>query len=304
MRRRSRACLWLSCLLGWLWAAQATASTLVLIGEMDAESDVFKSIIKGLSDASDEALVRIVEPTALASMLELAAGQTTGVVVLGRTLIDQMPSVRTEFPVLLGGFTGALEDPTRYPGISLNIDPAFVIRQINNTGADIIEVLTSVSASTASGDEIRALDALESIQSDIAVAEDERSSARTWFEIARIARADKDAVLIADDQFLDVSGAYRYLLEAAWRKKVLVVSSIPSFARRGVAVGFIPVLPAYGALLAETLERLRADPAYLPDGLLDGRVVRRVFNVRTLEHIGRQLPTDLDQLEHGDIVIE
>lgn len=286
-----------------MFSASANSQILVLIADEDADSRAISRIVDGINDADEKAVIRTLSEDALAEYIPAPDDSVSAIILLGRRAIES-GFVVDSVPILLAGYSGDLNIDSDLPRISLNIDPAFVIDSVNKTGAPVQAIYTlRTSASENSAED----DALQSL-SDVAVifkdAEGERETARGWFDFLNTADAESDALWIIDDTFLDNTGTYRYMVETAWRNSMLVVSSIPSFATRGVSVGFIPVLPSYGELLINTATELVENNSFTPFQLLDGRTVRRVFNSRTLQRIGRSLPNDLDRGPHTDIVIE
>ena len=129
-----------------------------------------------------------------------------------------------------------------------------------------------------------------------------RSIARAWFDVLQDINPISDAIWIADATLLEDSGSYKYIVETAWKRELMVVSHLPRYARRGIAIGFIPDLRLYG----EKLLFLANDPTAITSrrGWLSTDVVQRVLNQRTLEHIGMHLPTDIDQLGKDDLVLK
>ena len=288
--------------LAGLPSARATILVLTPAGE---PSEVLESILVGVRDAADDVDVRAIGPDELRNTLDSVSRDHDAAIVLGRTLLEGSDTIAGDLPVLLGGFTGAPGDTRGLPYVSLNIDPAYAVEQIEKTGAPITQLRSVLPPDAIAAPEVSALVTLERVATKaIAFASGERAIARAWFDVLESADGAGDVLWILDDQHLDQSGTYRYLTESAWRQDLLVVSTIPSYARRGVAVGFIPDLAAYGALLARSTERMIDDPGFVPDPLLGSETVQRVFNRRVLEHVGRRLPVDLDRTGRVDIVIE
>lgn len=285
-------------------ASGVGAMTLVLLAESDSEVTSFKRITASIKDASDELEVRAIDPATLAENVALAASTHSAIILLGRTLIAEPFNTPDEVPVLLGGYYGKLDVDALLPRISLNIDPNYVLRQLEKTGEPVERVLSTISETIAKSREAEELVKLQGVEILTTYAESEREAARGWFDLVQGANAEGDVVWILDDQYLDSSGTYRYLAGTAWRRKLLLISSIPRFSRRGVSIGFVPVLSSYGTLLIDAIGKLLADRKYVPFPLLNGDTVRRVFNKRSLEHVGRRLPGDLDSGVHSDIVIE
>ena len=286
------------------WTSAAGAAVLVLVDEGEGRSVAFASILDGIRDASADAEIRLIGPDGLPPALA-AADARDGVIVLGRALLERPLETDPDAPVLLGGFSGTVDAlPTR-PRVSLNIDPAYALAQIEKTGPAITRLSTVLPPRALTRPDIVRLAALPGVPTKrLSVASGERAVARAWFDTIATVEGPEEALWVVDDDELDGSGTYRYLVERAWREDRLVVSIVPRYASRGVAIGFIPDLPAYGRLLVRSVRRLAEDPGHVPEPLLGAGTVRRVFNRRTLEHIGRRLPDDLDREGRDDVVIE
>ena len=292
----------LVCVLTGLPSARATTLVLVPSGDLPP---ALESIVDGVRDAADDIDIRAVEAAELSVVLDSASPGHEAVIVLGRELLEGNDIVVDEVPILLGGFTGVVAGIPGLPYVSLNIDPEYALEQIEKTGSPINQIRSVLPPDAIVEPEVTALLSLEEIGiKNLAFATGERATARAWFEILGSADGPDEMLWVVNDRHLDSSGTYRYLMENAWRQDLLVVSTIPSYARRGVAVGFIPDLGAYGELLVQTIELLVDDPGHMPNPLLGAEVVQRVFNRRALEHVGRRLPTDLDRAGRVDIIIE
>lgn len=295
---------WLTFLLGTLIISNVSAKTLVVLTETDSEAAVFRSILSGITDASSEIDIRIVEPSGLAQLISSSPKQYQSVIVLGRELAETPFDEPSEVPVLLGGYSGALNVAESARRMSLNIDPTYLVQQIKKTKGTVVKLRTTLSPQISTTPEAAKLTESEKIEVEISIAQSERDAAKRWFNVVTKAIPKNDVILIMDDQYLDSSGTYRFLIETAWKRRVLVASSIPNYARRGVSIGFIPVLPAYGGSLVEAAKRMAQDDTFIPNRLLGGDVLQRVFNKRTLENAGGRLPADLDRGAFTDIVIK
>lgn len=282
----------------------ASADTLVLVAEADRDSPVTASIVTGIREGDGRVDVQPVSPSNLSRTITSLDRRYEAIIVLGRALIAERFLSRDDVPVLYGAFYGALPEGSDKKGISLNVDPDYVLGQVAKTGLPIDRVWTVVSPSRASMPDAVKLAAANRIKAELSVVEGEQATARAWFDVLQTVDSTRDAIYIVDDTHLDTSGTYRFLIEKAWKNDVLVISTVPSHASRGVSLGFIPDLVAYGRLLHRSVRQLASDRSFEPEFLLNGETVQRVFNKRTLGHISRHLPADLDKFRRDDIVIE
>lgn len=282
----------------------ASAATLVLVARSDQNSPATVAIIDGIRGSDIPSDVRSVDPSMLERTMATIDDQYDAIIVLGRALIAERTMPTADIPVLHGAYHGPLTSQPGMKGISLNVDPLYALAQAEKTGRPIERIWTVASPALSTSLEITRLLASDNAKTDLAVVGGEQETARAWFDALQAIETPSDALYIVDDTDLDSSGTYRFLIEQAWKKDVLVISSVPSLASRGVSIGFIPDLGAYGRLLLRSVRQMSVDRDYTPDPLLDGNTMQRVFNERTLSHIGRRLPSDLDDFARGDIIID
>ena len=297
----------LICLLLAMWLPIPTsAETVVLVAQEEKSSQAVKAIIQGIKSSISPVTIAAIE--GIADIDETVLRSKYPVIIIGSKLIGQTHLLPPHVRAIGGGFYKLEDNSTKIPAISLYPSIETVSSEVKKTGFKLSRLIT-VTPSPVLGRKLEAYKAglhSTNVELEVTTISGERATARAWFETLRDINPATDALIITDDKFLESSGAYKEIIEAAWKRDILVVSVLPNYARRGVALGFIPDLFAYGALLAET-----AHSSQLMTGLnareqpadVGTDIHIRVFNQRTIEHIGYALPSDIDNLTRDDLVI-
>lgn len=281
----------------WLLTSPAFADTAIVIGEADRSSRTVGAIIREIQEL--DAGAKVIDSSSTPETLQ----PFTDFIVLGRSAYEAPLVLPSNASAVGGAFLGIPENPNGIDAISFDIAPQLLTDEILKLNSKLIRVHT---VSTGSIDEqyLQIMSAaLASQNIDLIVKESTgiKSTARAWFDIALDVDPQKDAIWISDAGNLDESGAFRYLLEEAWKKNIFVFTTVPRLANRGVSLGFLPDIRRYSELLVN----YRASEEEAASGFIDDpKTIRRVFNRRTLIHIGLSLPRDLDQDGRQDMVIK
>lgn len=291
-----------------LLVTEGWAATLVLApsGLSEKENAPYQEIIRGIRRAkSDVQTVRLL-PFQISSRLASYPGEVTEVIVLGDTLAEAYSRLSIDIPWVAGGFVGDLDTDVVLDAVSLNTDPEIVFQEIKKINSSINTVYT-VSSQTSNTELIKRARRVASendLELVVVEAFSMRETARGWFSIFRNINSRRAAVWIHDNTFLEESGSFKYVNETSWSQGVLHISSVPSHAVRGVAIGFLPELQNYGVSLANRLTRQIRSRAGREISFLPRSAIRRVINERTIKHQGFRLPRDLDRLDTEDVLIQ
>lgn len=309
MSARARAARAVAALLAFggtaLPSATGAADALVLVGADTRGSAVVAEVIEGIERA-----VGAAEIVALAA--EVADGRRAyayadTAIVLGREAI--VASAALELPAARAGgaFVGAAPEATApMPLLSLEVAPATLFAELGKIAPRITRVRTVVTDATDDAYLVRAARAAraQGIALEVSRADGTREIARAWRELLAASDGASDAVWLLDDAELGERGGYRFLVERAWQRDLLLVTTLPAYARRGVALGFVPDLVAYGEALVEAArEHADAPVSRARARYLELENLYRVLNERTLRHVGARLPRDLDRGGRDDLVI-
>ncbi|MGJ8530084.1 hypothetical protein [Maritalea sp.] len=298
-------CLGIVCILLIHYTNNAVADTFIITTPEYADSAAIAAIEAGIME-EDPGAKLILSSEIPAHLAEADAGSNS-VIILGEEMIGKISEMSRSLQAVAGGFYGAIDARPQVPTLSLDPAISVIVREIQKTGFSL-KRLATVTTSRAATDQIRSRFAdakFENIGLDVIEAVDERSTARAWFDLLKKLNPVSDAVLIMDDGFLESSGSFRHLIESSWARNILVVSVIPKYARRGVSIGFVPDLRSYGRQLYAMAEVAQKTVPLSGNDMqfVDLRVLKRVFNERTINHINIRMPGDLDRLKHTDLVL-
>ena len=282
------------------------SSTIVLVAPADIDSPAINAIFQGIASRDNQSTLLAVEDVNKIISERISLGDS--IIILGQSLIEQITSAETTSRIIGGAFYGTVDNPASIPTLSLEPSLETVVSEIRKTGFELARLRTvAATPVTIFTDEAYTQDAaeLDVVLSPTIVA-GEQNFARAWFALLQDIDPSEEAIVITDDKFLESSGAYRHILETAWKNDILVVTTLPHYSRRGVSIGYIPDLSLYGKSLYDRLIESDADQFTTRSQAqwADATLLNRVFNQRTLVHIGFRLPSDLDRLNGIDLVIE
>lgn len=278
------------------------SSSLVLVSPEDVDSGAIASIIEGIKERDADLEVASTDDPETTILNK--GSEVTAVIMLGRSLIEGVEIKQPPVNMVGGGYYGNLSLTPSIRTYSLDPSVSTMVDEILKTGFPLKRLLTVVSNQERKEvvDELTKQLDPGNIQIVVSESKDARSTARAWFELIANLDPASDALWIVDDQHLESSGSYKHIIESAWKNEILVVSALPKFANRGVSIGFVPDLPYYGQFL---FDEAIAQGVSKNSGTryATTRFLRRVYNQRTLEHIGYKLPSDIDALDLDDIII-
>jgi len=289
-----------------LYATVANSSTVVLVSPSDFESSSVNAIFQGITSRDRKAVLVSVD-----NINEEIASRNSSddsIIILGKSLIESLSPLGTSSRIVGGAFYGT---PKNSANISLfSLEPSFdtLVSEIRKTGFPLKRLRTVVATNRSVNTSKQFTRSAENYGVELTpeVVTGEQDYARAWFELLRDIDSDQDAVLVNDVKYLESSGVYRQIIEAAWKNNILVVSALPVYSRRGVSIGFIPDLVSYGQRLYDHLTLQNYEQLTEGDRIIwaDTTLLFRVLNQRSLSHIGLKLPTDLDLQNGIDLVIK
>lgn len=274
----------------------------VLAPVEDADSTAIASIVEGMRRIDKNLEVEFTDNPEQA--IRSQGKRPSSIILLGSSLLEKTGIEQPNTTLIGGGYYGRLLPKPDFSSFSLDPSLSIVVEEVRKTGFRLKRLLTVVASDErkdlADNETAGLID--DDIQVVISRSNGVQSTARAWFDLIATLDPDTDVLWVMDSQYLEASGSYKHLIESAWKKRIFVVSTLPNYAARGVSLGFVPDLPNYGEfLLREARYNTGADRA---DRRTTTPYLRRVYNQRTLEHIGYQLPDDIDRLGLDDIVIQ
>lgn len=277
------------------------ADTLILLSEESSKSNSISKIAQEIQFYESQA--DILYTNSLELDLPALEREYESLIVLGDDLAVQSFPTPPNIPYVVGAFAGNVDLDPSSNSLSLELRPRVLYEEIIKAGLPL-KVVWTVITPNHNPELLQSamLDAAEmGIELKTIVSNGKQTTARAWFDVLASIDNKTEAIWISDSSYLEESGAYKYLLETAWKRSVMIVSHFPRYARRAVAIGFLPDLKLYARRLVDLLSEVELETG--ARSYITTDVAQRVLNKRTLEHLGLRLPRDLDTLAKDDIVI-
>lgn len=247
---------------------------------------VFQTILKGIE--SQPGLT--VKPLAVAEAVDaeklkewLRTEQVDLVVALGKQGFLAARSLGGSVPVLLGALPSAAEE---LPGISLSPDPEVLFRSLRELAPKVERVHVIYSKSNDWLVRLaREAARTRNLKLVAYRAEDLREAVRLYRDLLKQVQNGKESVwLPLDNITANDEVVLPMLLQAAWDKGLVVFSSKPSHAQRGVLFSMFPDHFALGQRLGELALRIQGTNERPPTRPLAD--VQLAVNLRTAAHLG------------------
>lgn len=249
---------------------------------------IYKDIIKGIeknyggltkklkiqSDDSGQVLTKKIDQY-----------QPDVLVALGRHSLKKVRDLKSPIPLVAGAIT---KTDRAVPGVSMTPDPEILLSHLLTIAPFVSRVY--VVADTDKNDQIeRASIYLK--QKGITLQTEKATSiqpaADKYLKIINSASAS-DAIWLMRGTSLNDPSILMLVLEAAWKKNIVVFSSNPAHVKRGALFSVYPDNEKMGSTLAKIAQQQN-----LPDsqtarntGLLPLRNLHLVVNKRTSKHLG------------------
>jgi len=280
---------------------KAGADTLILLSEEDSKSNAVSKIARQIQSYVSDTDILYTDSLEL-DIPELER-EYDSLIVLGDDLAFRSFPTPLSIPYVVGGFAGSVDVGPSSNSLTLEVRPRVLYEEIIKVGLPLKAVWTVITPNhNPELLQSAKLDAAElGIELKTIVSSGKQTTARAWFDVLASIDHKTEAIWILDSSHLEESGAYKYLLETSWKRSVTIVSHFPKYARRAVAIGFLPDLKLYARRLVDLLSEVESETGIRSYITTD--VAQRVLNKRTLEHLGLRLPLDLDTLAKDDIVI-
>ncbi len=267
----------------------------VIIPETTAPyGEVFSEIVKGIERRAGGRLTRVTlkHNTELYALKKrLQEQHIDAVIALGWRGVEAAEKLNGVLPVIAGA--AILNPATLHPGVSgitFRTDPDVALSRLEAFMPEIERVhrVYSQGSYTCLADKGRQAAGQLGLQLfDYPVGAPTISARMQAYRDLLAKGLDQhDAIWLCDDVF-DAQGdlILDFLLEFAWKNKIVLFSENPAHAKRGVLCAFLPDYARLGERLADmALERLQQPdkrPVVVP--LSD---VSLLINVRTAEHLG------------------
>lgn len=261
-----------------------------------AYSQVFESIIAGVKQTPG---VRVL-PRALVGATQgsdvqawLDGEGADAVIALGQRGYNIAKDLTADTPVVAGA---TLMAPDGVPGISLAADPEQFLRRLGELTPPIKRVFV-VYSEKHNGWLVRRAERLAErygVQLLAFEAADMRTAVKNYLNVLDAVRDEQDAIWLPLDIVAPDKTVLPLILEAAWRKRLVVFSDNPSHAEKGALFSLYPDHEGMGRRLADMVlgmaQRGRAAPGVEP--LRDLKIA---VNLRTASHLGMLYTPDQER---------
>jgi len=287
--RRTGLSAWTTLLALWLMAPTVHAATIAVIypETSGAYSQVFESIIAGVQQTPG---VRVL-PRALASAVQsdevqawLNGERPDAVIALGQRGYNIAKGLAADTPVVVGA---TLMAPDGVSGISLTADPEQFLRRLGELTPRVKRVFV-VYSEKHNGWLVRRAERLAErygIQLLASEAADMRTAVKNYLDVLDAVREQQDAIWLPLDIVAPDKTVLPLILEAAWKKRLVVFSDNPSHAEKGALFSLYPDHEGMGRRLANMalgmVQNGRTEPGVEP--LRDLKIA---VNLRTASHLG------------------
>jgi len=202
---------------------------------------------------------------------------------LGKHSLNEVRQLPSALPVVAGAITKTEEVVS---GVSMSPDPEVILSHLLEMAPFVKRVyvvadrerqveLEGATAYLAKQDKALQIETAESVQ----------EAANKYLKIIHQASAE-NAIWLMRSASLNDPSLLMLVLEAAWKKKIVVFSSNPSHVKRGALFSLYPDNVKMGRTLAKIAQQLERKLIPADAGLAPLRSVHLIVNKRTSQHLG------------------
>lgn len=273
-------------------AAESSAKLLILFPKLNAAYDrLFAEIVAGINshDGVLSKTLTLTESTGSEEIQQqIDTDDVDALIALGQLSYDMAQQFSTQLPVIHGGMIMA---PQGQSGISLVGSPAKFFSHLEIIAPTVKRVFTVYSEENSGW--LIQLARNEAKKYDIALialaATDIRDAVHRFRDILKRARGPSDGVWLLPDKVLPDQVILPVVLEAAWKRNVVLFSNNPSHTKRGALFALFPDHYQMGYSLAElSLQQIEQGQAVL----LPLSSLKVAVNERTASHLGLRYSND------------
>ncbi|MEZ0149100.1 MAG: ABC transporter substrate binding protein [Candidatus Reddybacter sp.] len=247
---------------------------------------IYKDIIKGI-DKNYEGITKQLElmPDNSDQVLteRIEQYQPEVLVTLGRHSLKKACDLKSPIPIVAGAITKTDE---AISGISMIPDPEIILSHLLTIAPFVTRVY--IVADTDRHVQLERADTYLKQQGKILQTEEATSiqqAADKYLKIINSASVN-DAIWLMRGASLNDPSILMLVLEAAWKKKIVVFSSNPTHVKRGALFSVYPDNEKMGGALAEIAQQENQSHTARNTGLVPLRNLHLVVNKRTSKHLG------------------
>ncbi len=256
---------------------------------------LFEQIIRGIEETAGGVVMPLAVPPDpdLEALQQSIEQQPVDVVIaLGGRGIRTAKALHLKAPIIAGGLLSMSEaDMDTYPAISLLPQPALLFQRLHELAPAIEHVylvynpdrhrwLLPLATAAAKRQGVTLI---------THPATNIRSAARLYRELVGDMEPGRDALwLLQDSTLTGDTSLLSYLLQEAWQRRLLIISSSPAHVRRGALFSLYANKQGLGRDLGRLA--LRAIGSKVKPGLRPTVEVNIAVNMRTASHLGLRIP--------------
>ena len=200
-----------------------------------------------------------------------------------RHSLKKVRDLKSTIPIVAGAVTKADQ---AVPGVSMTPDPEIILSHLLTIAPFVSRVY--VVADTGRNAQIERANTYLKQHGKVLQTEKATSiqqAADKYLKIINTASAS-DAIWLMRGASLSDPSILMLVLEAAWKKNIVVFSSNPSHVKRGALFSVYPDNEKMGGALAEIAQRQNQPETIRNTGLAPLRNLHLVVNKRTSKHLG------------------
>ena len=249
-------------------------------------SKIYEDIIKGINENYPGLIQELQLPSNDENNVlteQIKRYKPDVVMTLGKRSLKKMRQLTSPIPIVAGAITKTEEAVS---GVSMSLDAEVLLSHLLEMAPFVKRVyvvsdlqrqaqLEGAEAYLSERGKVLKIEEVESIQ----------EAADRYLKIIHQASAE-DAIWLTRGASLNDPSILMLVLEAAWKKKIVVFSSNPSHVKRGALFSLYPDNEKMGRALARIAQQQELEP--IPDnaGLTPLRSVHLIVNKRTSKHLG------------------
>lgn len=214
------------------------------------------------------------------------------VMTLGKRSLKKVRQLAPPIPIVAGAITKTEEAVS---GVSMSLDAEVILSHLLEMAPSVKRVyavsdlqsqvqLEGAEAYLSERGKVLQIERVGSVQ----------ETADKYLKIIHQASAE-DAIWLMRGTSLNDPSILMLVLEAAWKKKIIVFSSNPSHVKRGALFSLYPDNEKMGRALAKIAQQHEQELIPLNAGLTPLRSVHLIVNKRTSKHLGI-MPNDISGL--------
>ncbi len=214
---------------------------------------------------------------------EIKRHQPRVLVTLGKRSLQTARQLATPIPIVAGAIT---KTEVAVPGVSMSPDPELILSHLLDIAPFVkrVYVVADLERQTQLADAAAFLSEHGRVL-QIEEAKSVQEAANKYLKIIQQA-SEANAIWLMRSTSLNDPSLLMLVLEAAWKKKIVIFSSNPSHVKRGALFSLYPDNEKMGRTLATIAQQHELELIPADTDLAPLRSVHLIVNKRTSKHLG------------------